>query len=137
MMIVPYNEDNEAEYYGDYYAAQAGGMPVFQGRTIMTGGGLGSVFSGLLRTATPLLKKVAKGLGKRALKTGTRVAGDILAGENVKTSLKRRAKETGKDLLGDVLSGIGDISSPPPKKKKRKTKKKPTGWIPEGQTTII
>ena len=66
-MLVPYRESDSKGYYDEYFKAQAGGMPVFSGRPVMGGAGIGSVLSGLLRASTPFLKKGAKALGKRVL----------------------------------------------------------------------
>ena len=91
--------------YNDYYARQAGGsLPYFAGAQYQRGHGLGSLFGGLLRSAMPLLKRGAMALGKGALKTGVRIAGDVLSGQNIKTAAKRRVT---------VLSGL----RPPPGKR--------------------
>ena len=71
--------------YNDYYARQAGGaLPYFAGAKYQRGHGLGSLFGGLLRSAMPLTKRGAVALGKGALKTGVRIAGDVLSGQNIK-----------------------------------------------------
>ena len=46
--------------------------------------GLGSLFGGLLRIAMPLVKRRAMTLGKGALKTGVRIADDVLSGQSIK-----------------------------------------------------
>ena len=71
--------------YNDYYACQAdGALPFFAGAHYQRGHGLGSLFGGLLRSAMPLIKRGAVALGKGALKTGVRIAGDVLSGQNIK-----------------------------------------------------
>ena len=96
--------------YNDYYARQAGGaLPYFAGAQYQRGHGLGSLFGGLLRSAMPLIKRGAVALGKGALKTGVRIAGDVLSGQNIKTATKRRVTDA-------VLSSI---RSPPGKLIKR------------------
>ena len=91
--------------YNDYYARQAGGaLPYFQ-----RGHGLGSLFGSLLRSAMPLIKRSAVALGKGALKTGVRIAGDVLSGQNIKTAAKRRVTDA-------VMSSI---RAPPGKRIKR------------------
>ena len=71
--------------YDDYYARQVGGaLPYFTGARVQRGHGFGSVSSGLLRTVAPLIKRGAVALGKRALATGAHIAGDVVAGKNVK-----------------------------------------------------
>ena len=100
--------------YNDYYARQAGGaLPYFAGAQYQRGHGLGSLFSGLLRSAMPLIKRGAVALGKGALKTGVRIAGDVLSGQNIKTAAKRRVTEA-------LLTGL---RSPPGKRIKRPTAK--------------
>ena len=50
--------------YDDYYARQVGGaLPYFTGARVQRGHGFGSLFSGLLRTVAPLIKRGAVGLG--------------------------------------------------------------------------
>ena len=80
--------------YNDYYARQAGGaLPYFAGAQYQRGHGLGSLFGSLLRSAMPLIKRGAVALGKGALKTGVRIAGDVLSGQNIKTAAKRRVTD--------------------------------------------
>ena len=59
---------------------------------VQRGHGFGSLFSGLLRTVSPLIRRGAVALGKRALTTGTQIAGDVVAG---KKAAKRRATAAG------------------------------------------
>ena len=47
----------------------------------------------------PLIKRGAVALGKGALKTGVRIASDVLSGQNIKTAAKRRVTDA-------VLSSI-------------------------------
>ena len=83
--------------YEDYYQKQVGrGLPVFIGGTSMRGRGLGSLLSGLVRSAVPLLKSGGKALLKEGAKTGTQLAQDVLSGQNLKSAAKRRAQEAGK-----------------------------------------
>ena len=100
--------------YNDYYARQAGGsLPYFAGAQYQRGHGLGSLFGGLLRSVMPLLKRGAVALGRGALKTGVRIADDVLSGQNIKTAAKRRVTDA-------VLSGL---RAPPGKRIKRPTAK--------------
>ena len=51
--------------YDDYYARQVGGaLPYFTGARVQRGHGFGSLFSGLLRSVAPLIKRGALTLGK-------------------------------------------------------------------------
>ena len=80
--------------YDDYYARQVGGaLPYFTGARVQRGPGFGSLFSGLLRSVAPLIRRGAVALGKRALSTGVQIAGDVVAGKNVKKAAKRRATD--------------------------------------------
>ena len=57
--------------YMNYYKEQAGhGLPGFEGTCFQRGYGLGGMFNGLLRLATPLFKKGAVELRKTALRMG-------------------------------------------------------------------
>ena len=86
--------------YSDYYARQAGGaLLYFAGAPYQRGHGLGSLFGGLLRSAMPLIKRGAVALGKGALKTGVRIADDVLSGQSIKRAAKRRLKTMLRDLL--------------------------------------
>lgn len=130
-MAAPYREDDSSVFYRDYYNNQSGGgMPVFAGRPIMGGDGIGNVLSGLFRAVAPVLKRGAVNLGKRALTAGANVANDVIQGKNVKSSLKRRFANTGKDILSDVVGSLRPdslkTSRAPPAKKRRKTSRKPS-----------
>ena len=107
--------------YELYYRNQIGhGLPVFRGG--MRGHGLGSVLSGLLRSAVPLLKKGGRALLKEGLRSGVSVVEDVLAGKNVKTSAKQHVKSSGKRLLNQA---IGQFKGPaPPGEPARKRIKK-------------
>ena len=71
--------------YNDYYARHASGaLPYFAGAQYQRGHGLGSLFGGLLRSAMPFIKRGAVALGRGVLKTGVRVADDVLSGQSIK-----------------------------------------------------
>ena len=91
--------------YNDYYARQVGGaLPYFTGAHFQRGYGFGSLFSGLLRSVAPLIKRLAVALGKRALTTGAQITGDVVAGKSVKKATKRRATAAGRDLIQSLLN---------------------------------
>ena len=47
----------------EYYSNQVGnGLPVFSGSRVQKGHGIGSLLSGLVRSAVPLIKRSAKAL---------------------------------------------------------------------------
>lgn len=64
------------------------------------GYGIGNWFSGLFQFAKPFLKK---GL-KSALDIGTKIANDVIEGENVKTAVKKRVKEKVTESLPPNVS---------------------------------
>ena len=102
--------------FDDYYARQVGGpLPYFTGARGQRGHGFGSMFSGLLRSVAPLIKRGTVALGKRALSTGAQIAGDVVAGQNVKKAAKRRAKAAGRDLMQSLLA-----TQPPPGKRAKR-----------------
>ena len=105
--------------YDDYYARQVGGaLPYFTAARVQRGHGFGSLFSGLLRTVAPLIKRGAVALGKRALATGAQIAGDVVAGKNVKKAAKRRATAAGRNLMQSLLN-----TPTPPGKRVRRIKR--------------
>jgi len=80
--------------YEDYYARQSGsGGPVYQGSQGQRGHGLGSMLSGLFRSAMPMIKRGLSFFGKHALKTGLDVANDVVAGSTFRDSASRRVPE--------------------------------------------
>ena len=85
-----------------------GGFPVFEGSYMQRGSGLGQIFSGLMRSAIPLLKTGVKGLGREALRTGIAVGQDILNGRNMKTATKRRLAQSAKLVAKKSLQKLGN-----------------------------
>ena len=85
--------DENRNYYEQYYADQCGnGMNVFQGARGQRGHdrhGLGSVLSGLIRSALPMLKN----FGKQALQTGINVATDVVQGSSFEDSLRKHVPD--------------------------------------------
>ena len=104
---IPYHGQHSQKWYDDYYMQQVGsGLPVFAGVPRQRGHGIGNVLSGLIRVATPLLKKGAVALGKQAAKTGMQIAEDVLRGENIKEAVKTRAKQAGMSMVRKALSQV-------------------------------
>ena len=116
--------------YDDYYERQVGGaLPYFTVARVQRGHGFGSLFSGLLRTVAPLIRRGAVSLGKRALTTGAQIAGDVVAGKNVKKAAKRRATAAGRNLMQSLLN-----TPPPPGKRIMKRIKR---TVPHRRVTPI
>ena len=124
-MIVPYSPDDSAAFYEDYYSAQVGegvSIPVYRGKAVMNGNGIGSIFSGLMRSAMPMLKRGALSAGKKLLSSGVGVLSDVASGKSFSQSAKSRLKSTGMDILGDAKDQIlGGISGTGSRKRKTKT----------------
>lgn len=95
---------------------QQSGNGYLAGKRFQRGFGFGGFLSGLFRSALPILKSV----GKSALKTGISVAGDVLEGEKVDSSLKRR----GRTAAAGLLRGGEELLDGKPGKKVYKLKKK-------------
>ena len=91
-----------------YTVHKAGGaLPYFASAQYQRDHGLGSLFSGLLRSAMPLIKRGALALGKGALKTGVRIPDDVMSGQSIKTATKRRVANAGRNLMhGLVVPGV-------------------------------
>ena len=122
--------------YDDYYARHVGGaLPYFSGARVQKGHGFGSSFSGLLLSVAPLIKRGALALGKGALTTGAQIAGDVVAGQNIKKATKRRATAAGTALMSSLLA------TPPPPGKRIKRTAPPTKRIkltaPRRRTSLI
>ena len=77
--------------YEDYYLKQSGsGLPIFHGSRGQRGHGLGSMLSGLFRSAFPMIKRGLANFGKHALKTGLEIANDVADGSSFKESTQTR-----------------------------------------------
>ena len=80
--------------YEDYYMNQSeNGVNVFQGSRGQRGHGLGSMLSGLFRSAMPMLKRGLAIFGRHALRTGAEIANDVADGESLGNSARRRVSE--------------------------------------------
>lgn len=80
----------------------------FRGPPMQKGYGLGGLFKSLARTFAPTLKQGLIKAGKKALKTGAEVIGDVAEGKNFKDAMKSRAKQNAKELF---LPSINKINS--------------------------
>ena len=129
--MTPYREEDSGPFYRAHFLGerQSGGpIPVYAGKEIMGGRGFGSVLSGLMRSAAPLLKRGAGALLNRGLAIGRDAASDILAGKNVGQALKRSAQSQADDIFGDVLGALQPdevkAKRSRPKKRRKTTKRK-------------
>lgn len=110
--------------FEEHYANQSGaGLPYYRGVTFQKGYGLGSVIRRLFRAAFPFLVKGTKTLGKEALLAGSRVASDVLSGQDLKESVKTRSKESGRNLTQKAVNRIQSMVGKGYKRKRKQTKK--------------
>lgn len=127
-MLISYSPEDSSDFYERYYDAQTGfGISVYTGRSVMptsamTGNGIGSLFSGLLRKAIPVLKKGAMSVGKRLVSTGVGALSDIAEGKSVKEAARNRFRSAGSDILGDIRENLVGVASSKKRKRKKKTK---------------
>lgn len=109
---------NYLKYYMDrtsnFYANPTyggGGFPVFVGSRRRRGGGVLGILKGF---AMPMLKKGAT----QALGMAKDVAGDMMMGRSLKSSLMkhglRRAKRLGSDVLSTAMGSFSNRSKAPP-----------------------
>lgn len=142
-------------FHDAYYHSQFGsgrGVPtVFVGSSRQRGHGLGSWFSGLFRSALPLLAKGARAVGKEALRAGVNILDDVAENNvGVKEAFHNRVSESGLNLkrkatdkINKMMEGSGykrraskrslqlpfmpgalrSVSTSKPRRKKRKTKR--------------
>ena len=103
--------------YATHYTRQIGGG-FYSGVKRQQGYGLGGLLAKLGRFVLPILKPVAKSIGRQALKSGAQMAGDILEGQNPKQAFKRNLKQGAKELF---VKAVGK-KNPPRKGNKRKRK---------------
>ncbi|GFV34582.1 uncharacterized protein TNCV_1448881 [Trichonephila clavipes] len=86
---------------GDFVPFERGqigsGLTHYKGINFQKGYGIGGIFRLLFRAALPFLVKGGKTIGKEVLMTGSRVASDVLSGENFKQAVKTRSRESGKN----------------------------------------
>ena len=99
--------------YEDYYVQQSGsGLPVFMGARGQRGHGIGSILSGLFRSAVPFLKRGLKFLGRQAIKTGAEIANDVVEGKDFAESTRQRVSDRINSFVPGFIpqagSGYGD-----------------------------
>lgn len=110
--------DKNRELYKNYYLNQAGdGLSVFSGASTQRGHGLGSIFGSIAKLAAPLVRRGVNVLGKQALRSGVRLAGDVIEGRSPKQALKRRGIQFVNRTASQLLSPPGE----PMKKRAKRT----------------
>jgi hypothetical protein len=91
----------------NYYQAQAGGnVPYYSGVTTQRGGGIGSIFQGLFRSAIPFIKSIGRKILPRLARAGVRTIGDVvLKKRKAKEAFVNRAGEEVENLLNTTIKG--------------------------------
>ena len=105
---------------GDASLCEAGGWgtPLLSGARVQRVHGFGSLFSGLLLTAAPLIRRGAVAWGSVRWRLERRLPGNVVAGKNVKKAAKRRATAAGRNLMQNLLK-----TPPPPGKQVNRIKR--------------
>ncbi|GFW39824.1 uncharacterized protein F54H12.2 [Trichonephila clavipes] len=113
---------------GDFVPFERGqigsGLTHYKGINSQKGYGIGGIFRRLFRAALPFLVKGGKTIGKEVLMTGSRVASDVLSGENFKEAVKTRSKESGKKLAQKAIDRVQSMVGKGQYKRKRQMPKK-------------
>jgi len=92
----------------DYYTKQSGGgVPHFEGYRGQRGHGLGSILSGLWRSAVPILKRGLSFFLPAALRTGAKIANDVADGRPFMDSAKHRVSERINEYAPGLISQSG------------------------------
>ncbi|GFX75640.1 uncharacterized protein F54H12.2 [Trichonephila clavipes] len=78
----------------------------YKGINFQKGYGIGGIFRRLFRAALPFLVKGGKTIGNEVLMTGSRVASDVLSGENFKEAVKTRSRGSGKKLAQKAIDRV-------------------------------
>ena len=119
--------------YDEYYSQTGRGYPVYIGG--MRGAGLGSVLSGLFRSAVPLLKKGGKALLKEGISSGLHVAQDVIGGKSFKNSVKTRSRKARQNIINKAIGEFKRLPAPPgepvAKRIKRTPKRKKRSYSPK------
>ena len=119
MTVVPYDFQDSNQFYEEYYSRQVGdGLAVYSGRRVMDGDGLGSFLGGMLRKMAPTLKGIAKSAAKSVGKHALNVVGDVMEGNDFRTSAMKGLKNVGGEVVANVFEEVGGR-----KRKPRKTKR--------------
>ena len=101
---------------------QSGHGNFFQGQLYQRGSGIGNIFRGIFKLLLPVAKRVGRTVGKQALSTGSRIAGDLIEGVPLNSAIKTHGA-TGIRAVGQKL-GSQMLARHTPKRRKATTSKK-------------
>ena len=116
------------------YVQYGYGMPVFVGRRIQRGGGIGGIFGNLAKTVLmPALKNIGTSLLTTGLKKATGAIEDIGGGKSVRSAFKDRfigkqspsqfVKTGAKRAAATLLQELTEDNSAIPRRKRRRCTK--------------
>ena len=98
----------------------AGQLPAFSSTRRQRGHDL---FGNLIKTALPIIKNLrmsaVRAVAPTLLNTGKGVLSDVLAIENLKSSVINRSKKAGKEVLGKAATYLSGGSGGPPAKRRQ------------------
>lgn len=77
-----------------------------------------------MRFITPIFKPAGKALGREALRTGSRIAGDLVAGRNLKESLKSNLSDAGSNLLQKASQHLAQAQTGQGRRRKLKASRR-------------
>jgi len=122
MVRVQFLPNNDAVWltYFSNQAKQVGGS-YYQGHNYQRGAGLGTIFSSLMRYALPFLKSAGKAVAKQGLQTGIDLAGDVLAGQNIKAATKRRVRTGARKLYKKAVNKLNQTGTGTRRRKRKRT----------------
>lgn len=106
MRVVYIPEDTNFWSHSLHEDQYGGNLAAFIGHPYQRGAGIGSFFRSLFRMAVPVLKNVAKTVGKQALVTAMNVAGDALQTGEVLPALEKHGKEGLANVLDKVKEKV-------------------------------
>ena len=126
------------EYYKRQVQTGHGSPDFYHGSTLNRGHGVADIFKSVARIAKPIvkslfraakphIKKTVKKIGRRALKTGAEIAGDVFEGKNIKQAARERSGRAFEQFKRESIDSFKKVLrpplSPPPKKTKKKNKR--------------
>lgn len=121
---------SETDFHRHLLTQNGHGIQVYQGAN-MRGQGIFGLLRSIGKIALPLVRNVAKTVGKSALKGGIQVMSDVASGQDFKQSLKNRAAQQTVNAVKQLTSsgkrkGIKRKGGKPPQRRKTKKKAKTT-----------
>lgn len=112
----------ESTFHNHYQNQRGNGISIFRGN--QRGRGIfGSLIGGLLRSAVPVLKSVARGALKHVARAGINVASDFVGGQNLRDSVKSRSQQQVREVINNLKKRKREPKSVSSKHLKRNNKR--------------